>query len=202
MNKCDHVPSMDETPDEGHAHSLHPGNSQATSGDHSEAEDHLVERNGERQHLSEKQGKNKSRAGVLSRLRKKLSLRSGQSSGPYASSAVRPTHMDGVEVGRDGPIIVNKERTPRYRCVPNPPGCIPTEVMLKAEDENEACSSEPPHCSGLVDTSTVIDGANHIQKACQHGNRNKNSVIASNVQIYEGSRPIKVLYNNWIDPQL
>lgn len=211
INQCGYNSSMDKTPGEGRARRFHSDNSQAASRDQSEAEGHLVEHNGEFQHSPEKQTQSKKqsrRAGVLSRLRKTLNWHSGESFGSWSNSSVRAIDIDGVEVGRDGPLIEHKERTPYYRCVAYPPGCIPTEVMLKEEDEIEAFNSEPLNCSGLGESSTVIDGAKRTLEVRQHGERNKsksiqeNAALASNAQICEDSKPPKVLYNNWIDPEL
>lgn len=210
MSVVDDIPFMEETPEERHAYRFHCGNSQATSEDYSEANDHLEERNREFQNLPQKQAEirgHKSRAGVFSRLRKKLSFRFGQVPGGSSSSAVRSAHIDSVSAGRNSPIIVHKQRTPCYRCVPNPPGCIPTEMILKVIDGDEPFNSELLNSSGLGEG--VIDGAIRSRKVCPLNGLSinesipvENGDLASNAHIYKDSKPPKVWYNNWIDPEL
>lgn len=209
ISAADDVSVMDITPDESHANRLDCGNSQATSGDYSETDGQLEERDGgEFQHLPQQQaeikGAHKSRAGVFSRLRKKLSSRSSQVSGSCSSSAVCANHIDGASDGSNSPIIIHKKRTPCYQCIPNPPGCIPTEVMMKVSDESKPFNSKLLNYPEL--SEGVIDGA---RKVCPLGDRKNNESIqdenvdlASNTHIYEYSKPPKVLYNNWIDPGL
>lgn len=206
ISVVDDIPLVDETPDERHAHRFHCGNSQVASGDYSEANDHLEGKDREYQHLPSQQAErgHKSRAGIFSRLRKKLSFRFGQVTGGSSSSALRATQIDGVSAGRNNPIIVHKQRTPCYRCVPNPPGCIPTEMMLKVVDGNEPFNSELLNHSELGER--VTDGAICSRKACPLSNNEsipvENEDLASNAHIYKDSKPPKVWYNNWIDPEL
>ena len=200
------VPLMDDAREEGHSYRLHSGNSQVTPGNYSGADSYLEERNVEFQHSPERQSEprgRKSRAGVFSRLRKKLSFRSVQIPVARSSSSVRVTPVDSVDVGGSSPIIVHKERTPRYQCVPTPPGCIPTEMMLKVEDENQPFNLEILKGSELG--KTIIDGVTHAGKVCRNNKesvQDENGDLASNSCIYEDSKPPKVSYNNWVDPEL
>ncbi len=203
MNRADFVASFNEIPDEGRPVSSHSGNSQTVFEDHSKENANLAARNEKFQHLPEQQTesvKHKSRAGFFSRLRRKLGLRSEELTETRSSSSVRATHIGDLEVTK-------KIRAPHYQCVPNPPGCIPTEVMIKVESEYEAFYFASLNRSGLEEKQTD-DGANHIKEAIQHGRRNEyknmqeNAIPPSKVQICKDSKPTKVLYNNWVGPEL
>lgn len=183
------------------------GNSKTVSEDGSEESDNLVKSSEEFPlFLEEKQTENrkhKKQAGFFSRLRKNLSLRLSELSEWRLRSSVRVTYIGNDEFDRKGPIIVRKVRTQSYRCVPNPPGCIPTEVMLKA-----FYSAPLNRLAGLEEKPLAIDGANHEQQANQHSYRNEyksiqeSAIVPSNVRICEETKPTKVLYNNWMDPEL
>lgn len=204
MYRADLVASFNEISDEGRPYSSHSGNSQTVFEDHSKQNDNLAARNEEFQHLPGEQQtesvKHKTRAGFFSRLRRKLGLRSEELTETQSSMSVRAIHIGDVEVTK-------KIRAPRYQCVPNPPGCIPTEVMMKVESEYEAFYFAPLNRSGLGEKQ-MDDGANHIKEATQHGRRNENKNIQgnanllSNVKFCEGSKPTRVLYNNWVGPEL
>ncbi|KAJ7383357.1 hypothetical protein OS493_028435 [Desmophyllum pertusum] len=161
------VRSIDEAPGENNSYWVHSGSSlQADSEVHSEADDELRERHEEFQYLDEKPTESKKhknrRAGVFSQLRRRL-------------AALRSPHLfhadDAVEMGRDDLIIVQKKRMSSYRCVPNPPGCIPTEVMLKVhktEEERQACHSASfNRCGSMGEIPTDIDGIKNTQKVNQ-----------------------------------
>ena len=100
-------------------------------------------------------------------------------------------------------MIVRKVRRPSYRCVPTPPGCIPTEVTLKA-----FYSAPLNRLAGLEEKPLAIVGANHQQQTNHHSHRNEymsileSAIAPSNVHICEETKPTKVLYNNWMDPEL
>ena len=206
MKRADFVASFNEISDDGHS-----GNSQAVPEDHYKENHNLAEQNEKFQHLPEKQThsrNHKARAGFFSRLRRKLGLRSEELPDPRSGSSVRATRIGDVEVIGGGLITVQKTRTPYCTCVPTPPGCIPTEVILKAEIEKEELNSAPLNRSGLGKKPTVIDKGDHPREGTRHGRRNENrniqenAVLPSNAQNCQDSKPIKVLYNNWMDPEL
>ncbi|KAJ7355111.1 hypothetical protein OS493_027900 [Desmophyllum pertusum] len=208
---------IDEAPDEKHSCWVHFGNSLQTDSlaeYDSEADDELGERHEEFQHLVEKPTENRThkirRPGVFSQLRRRLTLRSPQVVPlPAARSSSSARSEDALEMVRDNPIMVQKTRLSCYRCVPNPPGCIPTEAMMKvlaAEEETQAC--HPLNRSGLMaEIPTHIDGNKNTQKGNQQ-DRNRprsvnipeNSVLPSNVQNGEHSIPT-VLRDNWVDSE-
>lgn len=202
--RADNVSWIDETPDDEHGYRFHSENSQAASWDNSEAEGSPTECHGELQHLPEKNAeKHKSRAGIFNRLRMRLKSRFEQPPGARTTSSVRATRIGGdVEVGRDGTSMVHKKRTPYYRCVPNPPGCIPAEVMMRVEDIFHPAPNRP----GQGERSTTTEGPNQKEETNHDDDRNRNehvqenAAFAPNVQICKHSRAIKVLINNWIDP--
>ena len=211
------VRSIDEAPGEDNSYWVHSGSSlQADSEVHSEADDELRERHEEFQYLDEKPTESKKhknrRAGVFSQLRRRLTaLRSPHVQLPAArwSTSVTAVHADdAVEMGRDDLIIVQKKRMSSYRCVPNPPGCIPTEVMLKVhktEEERQGCHSAPfNRCGSMGEITTGIDGIRNTQKVNQQDrnrsrgvNIRENAVLPSNVQNGEHSKPT-VLRDNWV----
>ena len=113
-------------------------NFQTVSKGEAKENDNLAERDEEFQHvpMKEREGKNhKTQAGFFSRLRNRLGLGLKELPEAGSSSSVRAIHNGEMEIRRDSLIIVQKTTTPCYLCVPYPPGCIPTEVMLKVENE-------------------------------------------------------------------
>lgn len=204
VRRTDYVSWKDETPDEEHSYCFHSGNSQAASSVNSEAEGHSKEFQGGLQHSSEKKAesmKQKSGAGLFNRLRKRLRSRFEQLPGKWTSSSVRATSISSdVEVERESTSMVHKKRAPHYRCVPNPPGCIPSEVMMKVED---VFYCPPLNLPGQGERSTAIDGAKEKTSIDNDRNRNENvqenASLYPNVQMCKVDRPTKLLINNWID---
>ena len=203
--RADYVSWNDETPDEKHTYRFHSENSQVAS----EAEGHPKECQGELQHSPEKKAesmKQKSRAGIFNRLRKRLKSRFEQLPGKWTTSSVRATSIcSDVEAGGEGTNVVPRKRAQCYRCVPNPPGCIPTEVMTRVED---VFYSPPLNRPRQGEKSTDIEGTNHKQEISHDDDRNRskngqeNTAFSLNVEIMcEVNRPTKMLINNWIDPE-
>ena len=206
--RTDHVSWNDETPDEEKAYQFHPENSQAASSYNSETEGHPKECRGDLQHSLEKNAeivKQKSRAGTFNRLRKRLKSRFEQLPGKWATSSVRATSIcSDVEVGGEGTNMVDKKGASYYRCVPTPPGCIPTEVMVRVED---ALCSPPINPPGQGERSTTIEPANHKKQTNRFDRRNEKENVpekasfSSNGEMCKVDRAIKVLVNNWIDSE-
>ena len=101
--------------------------------------DHQEASNDEVRVLSEgeaESGEFESKDGVFKRLRRKLSSFSGHFS--KGTSLVSTINLDPVEVRKNGIIIVQLQRKPLYRCVPLPPGYIPSEAIQIAENQNMA----------------------------------------------------------------
>ena len=161
-SRTDHVFWNDETPDEEHARRFHAENSQAASWDNSEAEGDPKERQEELPHSPEKKAgsmKQKNRAGIFNRLRKTLRSRFEQLPAKTTTTSVRAISISSdVEVGAEGTSMKHKKRAPYYRCLPYPPGCIPTEVLIRVE---EVFDSPPLNRPGLGVRLTAIEGTNH-----------------------------------------
>ena len=207
--RTEHVSWNDETPDEEKACQFHLENSQAASWYNSETEGHPKECQGDLQHSPEKNAESveqKGGAGTFNRLRKRLKSRFEQLPGKWApTSSVRATSIrSDVEVGGEGTNTVDKKEAPYYRCVPTPPGCIPTEVMMRLGD---AFYSPPINRHGQSERSTAIEPASHKKQTNHDDRRNKkedvpeNASFSSNVEVCKVDRAIKVLVNNWIDPE-
>ena len=206
--KTDHVSWNVETPDREKAYQFHPENSQAASWYNSETEGHPKECQEDLQHSPEEKAESmklKSRAGTFNRLRKRLKSRFEQLPGKWATSSVRATSIcSDVEVGGEDTNMADKKGASYYRCVPTPPGCIPTEVMVRVED---ALYSPPINRPEQGERSTAIEPANHKKQTNHDDRRNKkedvpeNASFSSNVEMCKVDRVIKVLVNNWIDPE-
>lgn len=140
MNRAAFVAWSSEISREENRFSCQSSNSQIVSKGKAKGNDNLAERGEELQHvpMKEREGKkHKTQTGFFSRLRKRLGLRPAELPEAGSSSSVRALHNGDVEIRKDGLIIVQKMRRPCYRCVPYPPGSIPTEVTLKVESEDE-----------------------------------------------------------------
>lgn len=206
--RADHVSWNDETPDEEKAYQFHSENSQAASWYNSETDGHPTECHGELQHSPEVKAESirqKSRAGAFNRLRRRLKSRVEQLPGKRATSSVRAISIcSDVEVGGEGTSMVDKKGAPHYQCVPTPPGCIPTEVMMRVDD---ALYSPTINHPGQGEGATAIEQANRKEQANHDDRRNKNEDVqknasfSSNVEMCKVDRPTKILINNWIDPE-
>ena len=196
----------DETPDEKRTYRFHSENSQAASWDNSEGGGHPKEWQGELQHLPGKYAesmKQKNRAGIFNGLPKRLKSRFEQLPGKWTTSSVRVTHISSdVEAGGEDTNMLHKKRAPYYRCVPNPPGCIPVEVMMRVED---VIYSPPLNRPGQGARSTAIEGTNYKEKASHDSVENRNEDVQENAafssNIQPSNRATKMLINSWIDPE-
>lgn len=185
--RTDYGSWKDETPDEEHSYFFHSENSQAASWDNSEAEGHSKEFQGELEKKAESM-KQKSGAGILNRLRKRLRSRFEQPPGKWTSSSGRATSISSdVEVEGESTSMVRRKRAPHYRCVPNPPGCIPAEVMMRVE----GVFYSPP--LNLPEKASSDDDRNRNE------NVQDNASLSPNAQMCKVDRPTKRLINNWID---
>lgn len=183
------VPSINVAPNGEHSYRFHSGYSRAVAQSRSEAEDHHEDL----QHLPEsrtRKKKQKSQAGIFSRLRRRLSSLSPPELPTRWTSPVNATHIGTAEAARDNLIITQNNRMPNYHCVPLPPGCIPTEVMLIAEG---------PSRSGLDPRSLSFDGANRTRN--RKGKTQQDAAIVPDDQSNEHCLPFKVLRNNWVLPK-
>ena len=209
LNEAGHDAPFSEISDEESGFACRSGNSKTASEDRFKKNDNLAGGNEEIQRLLDKEtasGKHKTQAGLFSRLRRRLGLRSEQSSEARSSSFMKARHIGDGAVGRNGLIFVGKKVTHFYRCIPTPPGCIPTEVMLKFENGNETFKVAVLNRSGLKEEQTVVDRSNHEQDADQHGDRNARKNIQENTLCSAFGKPsvkngghrniAKVLYNN------
>ena len=206
--RTSYVSWNDETSNEERTYRFHSENSQAASSYNSEAEGYPKVCQGELQHSAEKKAeslKQKSRAGIFNRLRKRLNSRFEQLPGKWTTSSVRATNIcSDAEVAEEGLRMVPKKRAPCYRCVPNPPGCIPTEVMMSVED---VFYSPPLNRPGQGERSADIEGTNHEEEVNPDDDRKRSEngqeivAFSPNAEMCKVNRPTKMLINNWIDPE-
>ena len=136
-----------------------------------------------------------SRGGIFNRLRRRFFSFSRQL--PTSSSTESAFHSVPMKVERNSIIIVQKKRAPICQSVPLPPGCIPSEVMMLAENQHQASSS-----SQLAQMAAEIDGCKQMQSENQHGTETSGEkvVIAPNFQSGQCKVLPTVLHNNWVNP--
>ena len=137
-----------------------------------------------------------SRGGIFSRLRGRFFSISRQL--PRSSSIESAFHSVPMNVGRNSIIIVQKKRAPFCQSIPLPPGCIPSDVMIIAENQHQAS-----FCSQLGQMAAEIDGTKQKREENQHGSEasGENVVIAPNVQSEQYNVLPTVLHNNWVNPK-
>lgn len=182
-SRADHVFWNDETLDEQRAHRLLAENSQAASWDNSEAEGDPKKRQ-ELPHSPEKEGdsmRQKSRAGIFNRIRKSLRSRFDQPLAKKTTTSVRAISIcSDLEVGGEGTSTKHKKRVPYYQCLPYPPGCIPTEVMIRVED---VFYSPPLNRPGQGERFTAIEGTNYKEEDGRNESNNgqENAAFSINV---------------------
>ena len=183
-SRADHVFWNDETLDEERAHRLHAENSQAASWDNSEAEGDPKKRQEELPHSPEKKGdsmRQKSRAGIFNRIRKSLRSRFDQPLAKKTTTSVRAISIcSDLEVGGEGTSTKHKKGVPYYQCLPYPPGCIPTEVMIRVED---VFYSPPLNRPGQGERFTAIEGTNYKEEDGRNESNNgqENAAFSINV---------------------
>ena len=149
-------------------------------------------------------GEFESKGGVFKRLRRTLSSFSGHFS--KGTSLVSTINLDPVEVRKNGIIIVQLQRKPLYRCVPLPPGYIPSEAMQIAENQNMASSA-----ASQVTEYQVTQRPRIKKQESRTKNREKYQRetavprrTSDGAGMDESGRHdvlLDVLYNNWVYPE-
>ena len=140
----------------------------------------------------------RSRDRVLNRLRRTLSI-SRRSSQPL--SAVVPFNSGSEEeLGENGHIsVVQKTRAPHYRCVPLPPGFIPSDLLMSLDHQDQ--SSHPAESGNAVATIKFGKVGNQSPTAAAEDGVNSATNISSGQHKVKKGIPRRVLYNNWVDPK-
>ena len=138
----------------------------------------------------------RSRDGVFNRLRRTLSI---SRRSPQSLSAVVPfKNGSEEEVEENGHIlVVQKTRGPHYRCVPLPPGFIPSEVLMSLDHQDQ--SSHTAESGNAVATIKFEKVGNQSPTTAAKDGVNTN--ISSGQHKVKRGIPRRVLYNNWVDPK-
>ena len=141
-----------------------------------------------------------SRAGVLKRLRNSLSRQLSTSTSPVSAVKLCP-----VESSRNNIKISQIQRRPSYRCVPLPPGYIPSEVLRITDNQTQAspsASSSTENAMGKQSPEEIYG----IKKTREQDQRetetlSENTVGASKEECQQRDALPEVMYNNWVDPE-
>ena len=132
--------------------------------------------------------------GVFKSLRRRLTTISRQSS--KSTSAVVPFNSGSEEEKEKNHIsVVQKARAPHYRCVPLPPGFIPSKVLMILDHQDQSVySTEAGNAAAAIRSEKV---GNQSPAETTEDNVNGNTGISSGLhKVKKG-----VLYNNWVDPK-
>ena len=144
-------------------------------------------------------GQSRSRDGVFNRLRRTLSI--SRRSPPSLSAVVPFNSGSEEEVGENGHIsVVQKTRGPHYRCVPLPPGFIPSELLMSLDHQDQ-----PVHTAETGNAVATIKfekvGNQSPTTAAIKDGVNSATNISSGQHKVKKRLPRRVLYNNWVDPK-
>ena len=128
----------------------------------------------------------RSRDGVFNRLRRTLSI---SRRSPQSLSAVVPFNSGSEE-----------ERGPHHRCVPLPPGFIPSELLMSLDHQDQ-----PVHTAETGNAVATIKfekvGNQSPTTAAIKDDVNSATNISSGQHKVKKRLPRRVLYNNWVDPK-
>ena len=140
----------------------------------------------------------RSRDGVLNRLRRTLSI---SRRSPQSLSAVVPfKNGSEEEVEENGHIsVVQKTRGPHYRCVPLPPGFIPSEVLMTLDRQDQ--SGQTAETRNAVATIKFEQVGKQSPTTAAEDGVNSSTNISSGQHKVKRGIPRRVLYNNWVDPK-
>ena len=140
----------------------------------------------------------RSRDGVLNRLRRTLSI---SRRSPQSLSAVVPfKNGSEEEVEENGHIsVVQKTRGSHYRCVPLPPGFIPSEVLMTLDRQDQ--SGQTAETRNAVATIQFEQVGNQSPTTAAKDGVNSATNISSGQHKVKRGIPRRVLYNNWVDPK-
>ena len=143
-------------------------------------------------------GQSRSRGGVFNRLRRTLSI---SRRSPQSLSAVVPfKNGSEEEVEENGHIsVVQKTRGPHYRCVPLPPGFIPSEVLMSLDHQDQSGhTAESGNAVATIKFEKV--GSQSPTAAAEDGVNSATNISSGQYKVKKGI-PRRVLYNNWVDPK-
>ena len=140
----------------------------------------------------------RSRDGVFNRLRRTLSI---SRRSPQSLSAVVPFNSGSEEeVGENGHIsVVQKTRAPHYRCVPLPPGFIPSELLMSLDHQDQ--SVHTAETRNAVATIKLEKAGNKSPTTAAEDDVKSARNISSGQHNVKKGIPRRVLYNNWVDPK-
>ena len=141
-----------------------------------------------------------SRGGVLKRLHNSLSRQLSTDTSPVSAVKLYP-----VGSSRNNIKISQIQRRPSYRCVPLPPGYIPSEVLLITDNQTQAL----PSASSSTENTMVKQSPEEIhgiEKTREQDQRetktlSENTVGASKEEGKQRDALPEVMYNNWVDPE-
>ena len=141
-----------------------------------------------------------SRAGVLKRFRNSLSRQLSTSTSPVSAVKLCP-----VESSRNNIKISQIQRRPSYRCVPLPPGYIPSEVLLITDNQTLALPSASSSTENAMGNQSPgkIHGIKKTREEDQRKSEtlSENTVGASKDECKQRDVLPEVMYNNWVDPE-
>ena len=141
-----------------------------------------------------------SRAGVLKRLRNSLSRQLSTGTSPVSAVKLYP-----VESSRNNIKISQIQRRPLHRCVPLPPGCIPSEVMLITDNQTQAFPSASSSTENVMGNQSPgeIHGIKKKREEEQGETvaLSENAVGSSKEECKQRDVLPDVMYNNWVDPE-
>lgn len=149
-------------------------------------------------------GEFESKGGVFKQLRRKLSSFTGHfSKGTSLESTI---NLDPVEVRKNGIIIVQLQRKPFYRCVPLPPGYLPSEAMQIVENQNMASSAASPVTEyQIAQRSRIKKQESRTKNREKYRRETEVPSGASDCACKDESGQhdvlLDVLYNNWVYPE-
>ena len=140
----------------------------------------------------------RSRDGVFNRLRRTLSI---SRRSPQSLSAVVPfKNGSEEEVEENSHIsVVQKTRGPHYRCVPLPPGFIPSELLMSLDHQDQ--SGQTAETRNAVATIKFEQVGNQSPTTAAKDGVNSATNISSGQHKVKRGIPRRVLYNNWVDPK-
>ena len=133
------------------------------------------------------------RDGIFNRLRRRFSDSRHSSTSTSSVSA-----FNSEEVKRsDIIVIVQKTRASLYRCVPLPPGFIPSEeIMMVVHQDHTVYSAEVGRGAAEIVGTRNMQGENESQTVTLR----ENAVSPFNIPSRSLNALPDVLYNNWVDP--
>ena len=136
--------------------------------------------------------------GMLKRMRRSLTYPRLSAS----KSSVNAFQAHSMAESRIDTVVVQMKRRARYyHCIPLPPGCIPTEMITEGSQQqalhptSSLAQCEMEKIPAQPDGNKFKGENNQERETVDQGD-----VIASKLQNRKRNMQIKVLYNNWVNP--